>query len=220
MTYWRWESDQLYRSRPPIQSVTVTAPEPTHELFGNGTIKNYLKMDTDTDDDLIELIQKSIRKQLENELGGVLIVRREVTQKQTGGVETINLLRSPVNSISSVTYYESFDSIGEIVAASDYRFHDGQLYHKDGFWKQGRDGNGYVIVYDAGHVADNGQAAENSLPAIRTAALRLIAYIYENREEFATTISEGNFSVSYNTIVGNSELKSLLAAYLGARAVF
>ena len=220
MTYWRWESDQLYRSRPPFQSVTVTAPEPTHELFGNGTIKNYLKMDTDTDDDLIELIQKSIRKQLENELGGVLIVRRAVTQKQTGGVETINLLRSPVNSITSVTYYESFDSTGEVVAASDYRFHDGQLYHKDGFWKQGRDGNGYVIVYDAGHVADTGQAAEAALPAIRTAALRLIAYIYENREEFATTISEGNFSVSYNTIVGNSELKSLLAPYLGARAVF
>lgn len=220
MTYWRFESDQIYRSRPPFQSVTVTAPEPTHELFDVATIKNYLKVDVSTDDDLIGLIQKSIRKQIENELGGVLIVKRAVTQKQTGGVETISLLRSPVNSITSVTFYENFDSTGEVLAATDYRFHDGQLYHKDGYWKQGRAGDGYVIVFNAGIVDDTGQTAENATPALRMAALRLIAYLYENREEFATTISEGNFSISYNSIVSNSEFKNLLMPYMGARAVF
>jgi len=220
MTYWKWDSDQLYRSRPPLQSVTVTVPEPTHELFDIVTTKNYLKVDYSTDDNLIELIQKSVRKQLENELGGVLIVKRSVTQKQTGGIETIDLLRSPVNSITSVTYYEDFNSTGEVLSASDYRFHDGQLYHKDGYWKQGRAGNGYVIVYNAGHVDDSGQAAENATPSIRMAALRLIGYLYENREEFATTISEGGYSISYNTIVGNSELKNLLMPYMSAKAVF
>lgn len=220
MGYWKWDSNQLFRSQPPLQSVTVSAGEPTHELFDVATIKNYLKVDYNTDDDLIELIQKSVRKQIENELGGVLIVKREVTQKQTGGIEFIELLRSPVNSITSITYYEDFDSSGEVLSATDYRFHDGQLYHKDGFFKQGRSGDGYVIVYNAGIVEDTGATAENATPSLRMAALRLIGYLYENREEFATTINEGGFSISYNTIVGNSELKNLLMPYLGAKAVF
>lgn len=220
MSFWYDDFRDFNNTKKPAQNITISAPEPTHELFDLTTVKNYLKVDYSTDDDLIELMIKSIRKQIENDLGGVLIVKRQITQKQTGGLQVIDFLRSPVNSISSITYFENFDSAGTVLSASDYRFVDGELYHKNGFWKQGRSGDGYVIVYNAGIVDDTGQAAENATPSIRSACLRLIAYLYENREEFATTISEGNFSISYNTIVGNSELKNLLMPYVSAKAVF
>jgi len=220
MTFWRWESDQIYRSKTPDQSITINATEPTNEILDLTLTKNYLKVDVNTDDDLINLIIKSVRKQIENELGGVLIVKRSVTQKQTGGIEQIELLRQPVNSITSITYYESFDSTGEILSASDYRIIGNKLIHRDGYWKQGRNGDGYVIVFNAGIVDDTEATAEAATPSIRQAALRLVAYLYENREEFATTIGEGGFSISYNTIVDNAELKSLLAPYMVSRAVF
>jgi uncharacterized phiE125 gp8 family phage protein len=219
MSYWFDGFNQISKT-PPFQNVSVIASEPTNELFTLTTIKNYLKVDVSTDDDLITLIQKSVRKQIENEIGGVQIVRRSVTQKQTGGIEKIELLRGPVNSITSITYYESFDSAGEVIDSAKYRQVNGMLYHETGFWNQGREGDGYVIVFDAGIVADTSNAAEAATPALRMAALRLIAYLYENREEFATTISEGGFSISYNTIVGNSELNNLLMPYAKARAVF
>ena len=219
MTYWRWESDLIYRSKTPDQSITISAAEPTNEILDLTLTKNYLKVDVSTDDDLINLIIKSVRKQIENELGGVQIVKRSVSQKQTGGIEQIELLRQPVNSITSVTYYESFDSAGEVLSASDYRIIGNKLIHRDGYWKQGRNGDGYVIVFNAGIVDDTEATAEAATPSIRQAALRLVAYLYENREEFATTIGEGGFSISYNATVGN-ELKNLLAPYMVSRAVF
>lgn len=202
------------------QNVTISANEPTYEVVSLTEAKNYLKIDYTTDDDLIELMIKSIRKQVENELGGLFIVKRSVTQKQTGGIKQIELLREPVNSITSVTYYEEFDSTGEVLSSSDYRFSDGFLYHKDGYFKPGRESDGYIIVYNCGYVDDTGQTAETSIPILRTAILRILAYVYENREEYATTISEGGWSVSYNLIVGNSQLKNLLSPYLKSRAVF
>ena len=219
MTYWRWDSDQLYRSRPPLQSETVNYNDPTHEPVSLEEAKNYLKVDYSTDDTLIENIIHAARKQIENELGAYLIVKRAVTQKQTGGVETIDLLRQPVNSITSVTYFEEFDSTGEVLAATDYRFHDGQLYHKDGYWKQGRAGNGYVIVYNAGLADDTGQAAENSPNTLRQAILRITAYLYENREEYVTQINEGNLSVTYNKQLRN-DVNLLLMPYHTGKGVF
>ena len=219
MTYWRWESDQLYRSRPPIQSVTVNYSDPVHEPVSLEEAKNYLKVDTTTDNDLIENLIHVARRQIENELGAYLIVKRSVTQKQTGGVETIDLLRQPVNSITSVTYFEDFASTGSVIASTDYRFHDGQLYHKDGYFIQGRAGNGYVIVYNAGLADDTGQAAENSPQTLRQAILRIVAYLYENREEYVTQISEGNLTVTYDKKT-RSDVNLLLMPYHTGKGVF
>jgi len=212
--------DELDYSKPKYQNITVASNEPTHETVSLSLAKNYLKVDHNDDNDFIELIIKSVRKQIENELGGLHIVKRAVTQKQTGGIERIQVMREPLNSITSITFYEDFASTGSVLSASDYRFSDGEIYHRDGYWRAGRESDGYVIVYNAGIVDDTGQTAENSAAALRTAILRIVAYLYENREEFATTIGEGNFNISYNTIVGNSELKSLLMPYMTAKAVF
>ncbi len=219
MTYWKWDSDQLYRSKPPLQSVTVNYNDPTHEPVSLEEAKNYLKVDYATDDNLIENIIHAARRQIENELGAYLIVKRTVTQKQTGGIETIDLLRQPVNSITSVTYFDDFDSTGEVIAATEYRFHDGQLYHKNGYWEQGRAGNGYVIVYNAGLADDTGQAAENSPNTLRQAILRITAYLYENREEYVTNVNEGNFTIAYDKKTRN-DVNLLLMPYHTGKGVF
>jgi len=182
-------------------------------------VKNYLKVDTTTDDDLIDVLIHSARKQVEIELGGTCIVKRTVTQKQTGGVEKIELLRQPCNSIASITFFEEFDSTGELISASDYRFSDGFLYHKNGYWKLGRESNGYVIVYNAGEVDDTGQTAENCNQVYRTVMLRIIAYLYEIREQYMTSINEGNLSINYDQKMRN-EINLLLMPFHQGRAVF
>jgi uncharacterized phiE125 gp8 family phage protein len=217
MGYWDFESLDI--SKPKYQAITVSATEPQYEPISLEETKNYLKIDYTTDDQLIENLIHTVRRQVENELGGFLIVKRTVTQKQTGGLETIDFMRSPVNSITSITYYESFDSTGSVISSSNYRFNDGQLYHKDGYWAQGREGDGYVIVYNAGLVNDTGQTAENSPHPLRHAILRIVAYLYENREEYVTQANEGNFSVTYDKKI-RSDVNLLLMPYHTGMAVF
>ena len=214
-----WDFDSLDVSKPKYQAITITANDPIHEPVSLEETKNYLKVDYTTDDTLIENLIHVARKQIENELGGLLIVKRTVTQKQTGGLSRIELLRQPVNSITSITYYEDFNSIGEVLSASDYRFNDGQLYHANGYFPAGREGNGYVIVYNAGIADDTGQSAENSPHTLRHAILRIVAYLYENREEYVTQINEGNLSVVYDKKTRN-DVNLLLMPYHTGLAVF
>lgn len=218
MTDYNWFPN-LSETRVKYQNITVSAAEPAHEPVSLALAKNYLKIDTTTDNDLIEFLIKAVRKQIENELGGFLIQKRTVTQKQTGGIERIEMMREPVNSITSVTYFEDFDSTGTVIASTNYRFSDGVLYHRDGFFKAGRESDGYVIVYNAGLVDDTGQTAENSAPVLREAMLRIIAHLYENREAYSTNLSEGNWSISYDQKM-NYEIKNLLSIYMTPKAVF
>lgn len=217
MGYWDFESLEV--SKPKYQNTTVSTTEPVHEPVSLEEAKNYLKVDYATDDTLIENLIHVVRKQIENELGGLLIVKRTVTQKQTGGIERLPLLRQPVNSITSITYYEEFASTGSVVSASDYRFVDGQIYNKNGWWDAGRESDGYVIVYNAGIADDTGQSAENSPQTLRHAILRIVAYLYENREEYVTQISEGNFSVTYDKKI-RSDVNLLLMPYHTGLGVF
>jgi uncharacterized phiE125 gp8 family phage protein len=201
------------------QSTSVTYSDPVHEPVSLEETKNYLKVDYTTDDTLIENLIHVARKQIENELGGFLIVKRSIVQKQTGGLDVIELLRQPVNSITSIYYYDSFASTGSLISSSDYRYNEGQLYNSSGYWNQGREGNGYVITYNAGFADDSGQSAENSPNTIRQAILRIVAYLYENREEYVTQISEGNFSITYDKKTRN-DVNLLLMPFHTGRAVF
>lgn len=214
-----WMHETLDVTKPRYQNITVTQTEITHEPVSLEEAKNYLKVDTTTDNDLIQILISVARRQIENELGGLNIVRRTVTQRQTGGLERIALMRQPLVSITSITYFEDFDSTGEVVAASNYRTADGEIYHREGFWKAGRESDGYVIVYTAGIAADTGQAAENSPETLRQAIMRIVAYLYENREEYVTQINEGNFSVTYNKNI-RSDVNLLLMPYHTGKGIF
>lgn len=214
-----WDFEALDNSVLGYQETSIKSTEPTYEPVTLTEAKNYLKVSTSNDDTLIQALIIATRIQIENECGGLVIVKRNFTQKQTGGVKQIKLLRDPVNSISSITFFEKFDSTGEVLTASDYRFVSENLYHVNSFFKIGRQSDGYQIIFNAGMVDDTLIGAATAPTALKTAILRYVGFLYENREEYATTISEGNFSISYNTIVKNSELKMLLMPYHTGKAV-
>jgi uncharacterized phiE125 gp8 family phage protein len=213
-----WDFNTLDVSVPKYQEITLTSSEPAYEPVTVAQAKNYLKVDTTNDDTLIESLIIAARKQVENECGGLVIVKRNFTQKQTGGLKQIELLREPINSISSITFYEEFDSTGEVLSASNYRFVGSNLYHVDSFFQIGRQGDGYQIVFNAGMVDDTLVGASTAPHAIKTAILRYVGFLYENREEYATNINEGNFSIAYDqkTLF---ETKMLLMPYHTGKAV-
>jgi len=218
MNEWQYGFTTLDVVKPRYQEISISdSNNITHEPADLEEMKNYLKIDYTTDDDLIESLIKSARKQVEDELGGLAIIQRQFVQKQTGGLERIELLRQPVQSIASITYNQYYDSTG--TAITTYRRVGHLLYHQDGFWQTGREADGYIITYTSGLVADTGQS-HNSVPrAIRTAVERIVAYLYENREDFATSISEGNFSINYDKNL-RRDINLLLMPYHTGKGLF
>lgn len=217
MPDWRF-GGELEKVKPKYQEISVSDSDNiTHEPADLEEMKNYLKIDYDTDDDLIESLIKGARKQVEAELGGLAIIQRQFIQKFTGGLERIELLRQPVQSISSVIYNEYFDSTGQ--AITNYRRVNHLLYHEDTFWKIGRDADGYIVTFVAGLVADTGQSHTNVPRGIRVAIERIVAYLYENREDFATSINEGNFSITYDKNL-RRDINLLLMPFHTGKGIF
>jgi len=214
---WRF-GGELEKVKPKYQEISIIETGlVTNEPLSLTEVKNNLKIDYSTDDDLLTGLIKSVRVQIETELGGVNIIRRNMIQKQTGGVEFIELLRQPVNSISSIVYFEDFDSTGETI--TDYRQVNNILYHRDTFFKVGRAADGYVITYNAGLIADAVNANLSVPSNIKTAMQRVISYLYENRQQYASTYSEGGWSITYNKEM-RQEINLLLMPNHSGRGIF
>ena len=197
------------------QFVTVSETEPTYEPVTVNEAKNYLKVDETTDDALIAQIIKTARKMIETH-ASLTFHQRTVTQKQTGGVEYIDALRLPANTVSSITFARDFDSTPETLDASTYRLAGNRFYHESREFIQGRDADGYVITYTAGMVAD---ATPSTLKSdLKTAILRVAAFLYENRQEYATGWSEQGFSVNYDIM--KSEINRIINPYASAKGIF
>ena len=214
---WRF-GGELEKVKPKYQEISIIETGlVTNEPLSLTEVKNNLKIDYSTDDDLLTGLIKSVRVQIETELGGVNIIRRNMIQKQTGGVEFIELLRQPVNSIASIIYFEDFDSTGETI--TDYRQVNNILYHRDTFFKVGRAADGYVITYNAGLIADAVNANLSVPSNIKTAMQRVISYLYENRQQYASTYSEGGWSITYNKEM-RQEINLLLMPNHSGRGIF
>ena len=217
MPDWRF-GGELEKVKPKYQEISIIETGlVTNEPLSLTEVKNNLKIDYSTDDDLLTGLIKSVRVQIETELGGVNIIRRNMIQKQTGGVEFIELLRQPVNSIASIVYFEDFDSTGETI--TDYRQVNNILYHRDTFFKVGRAADGYVITYNAGLIADAVNANLSVPSNIKTAMQRVISYLYENRQQYASTYSEGGWSITYNKEM-RQEINLLLMPNHSGRGIF
>ena len=197
------------------QFVTISETEPTHEPVTVNEAKNYLKVDETTDDALIAQIIKTARKMIETH-ASLTFHQRTVTQKQTGGVEYIDALRLPANTVSSITFARDFDSTPETLDASTYRLAGNRFYHESREFIQGRDADGYVITYTAGMVAD---ATPSTLKSdFKTAILRVAAFLYENRQEYTQGWSEQGFSVNYDIL--KSEINRIINPYSTAKGIF
>lgn len=182
-----------------LQYLTLVNNPPSNHPVTVDEAKLYCKVDTTADDDVFEILVHAAVKAIENECGGLAIVKRTFTQKQTGGLEVIELMREPLVSLTSVTFAENFNSTPTTIT-SQVRTLSGQLIHENGYFKQGRDGDGYVIQFVAGLVDDTNQAHLDAPQILRTAILRMIAFLYEQRQEFARSYSEGSWKVDYSEV--------------------
>lgn len=176
----------------------------TQSILSRTEAKNYLKLDSDlTDDDnLVDSLISASQNIIEETLGGLSLYEKTIQQSQQGGCHAIELMYEPVIGTPTVSYYEDFDTVtaSNITFSTHFRNVGSKLYHVDGYWDRGRDGDGYVITYNTGlFTASNvTNSNDNRLQVFKTAMLRLIARMYEQREDQATNVKEGNWSVSYD----------------------
>lgn len=189
---------------PPLQNVKLKQTAgPTLTIVSRTEAKNYCKMGSDTtDDSLFDDLIKSATSIIERECGGLAICEQTWKQYQKGGIETIELLRQPVIGVPTVSYYEDFDDTVPVnITYSSYcRIVDNTLYHVDGFFNEGRDGDGYTITFKTGLFTSSTYTSSDlqELQVLKIAICRTIAFLYENREEYLTKINEGEWSVSYD----------------------
>jgi hypothetical protein len=164
--------------------------------------KNYLKIGDDSaDNSFIYDLIKVTTSIVEHECGGLCIYEQTFEQKLTGGVKSIELLRQPVIEIVKLEYYEKFTTTTprELIYLTDFRTVGNEIYHKDGRFPVGRDGDGYVITFKSGLFQNGSHTHANNreIQLLKTAMYRIIAFLYENREEYAMQINEGEWQINY-----------------------
>lgn len=193
-------ADDVSNNYQDIKLKVTSAP--TLTLVTKAEAKNYLKLSSDTtDDDLVDDLISASQGMLERELGGLALVTTGFTQYQQGGIDTIELMREPVIGTPTVSYYSDFDTVtATSLTASTVRTVESELYHKDGFFDEGRQGDGYTIQYDAGYFTASNytNSTDPALNVFKTAILRTVAWLYEQREEHVESINEGEWQVSYS----------------------
>jgi uncharacterized phiE125 gp8 family phage protein len=201
----KWDSMHYgSSSNAEIQDIkTIQTAGPTLSILTTNEVKNYLKLSSDTtDNDLVEQLTKAATAIVERECGGLAICQQTWEQKQQGNCKTIKLMRQPIIGTPSVSYYEDFtDTTATNITYSEYfRIVGNELYHLDDYWERGRDGDGYTITYNAGmFTADNyTDSTDQRLQTMKSIICRIVAYLYENREEYAKSISEGTWKVDYS----------------------
>ncbi|MGE3142548.1 MAG: head-tail connector protein [Hyphomonadaceae bacterium] len=164
----------------PIALLTAPASEPV----SLAEAKLFLRVDHDEDDAIIALLIGAAREAVENGAGRALITRRvreslDIWRRDCVGGALLSL--SPVTNIVAVRLIASNGSESVIDPAS-YRL-DGQkdrprLVFETGLPAILRSAGGVEIDYDAG-LADD---AAGLPPALRQAALHVIAALYEARQ--------------------------------------
>ena len=180
----------------------------TVSILGITATKNYLKVEHTQDDTLItQLIEASILF-VEN-YTGFKTSPETWEQSETGGVNKVTLDLAPIDSINSVMEYDDFDSTGSLLTASTFRRSGNDLIHVNGYWPKQRDVDGYVVNYTVGAWL----ASDRRIEALKTAALRCVGWLYENREEFVVNVQE-SFNVQYDFNSVPAGVKRLLNPFM------
>jgi hypothetical protein len=207
-----WEIDYLdksFKNMPQNIYLAVTT-KPTVSILTTAEAKNYCKINHSVDDTLIDLLIKSSNSSIENVIHKQ-ISKASFSQKQNGGITNIKLLKSPVIGTPTVTFNESFDSTGTLlIANTDYRVIGNVLYHANDYFIEGRQGDGYSISYDAGLFTNATDDNSMEYIVIKNCMLRMVAFLYENRQQYCTNFNEENWAVNYNYMDVPHEIKNML----------
>jgi len=172
--------------------------------------KDYLKVETSVDDDLINRLITTARQYVEKQIDKVLIDQTWLIYlNDWPGSSEVKLPVVPVSAIIELRIW-SDDDIASIVDPSHYYTDLADtpqrlILRGSRIWlKPGRVANGIEIEVIAGYGPDGA-----SVPApLRTAMLVLIAHWYENRQPDCVGVAGGSIATN---------LQSLLAPYKRVR---
>jgi uncharacterized phiE125 gp8 family phage protein len=159
--------------------------QPSLEVWTLSEVKNYLKVDTSSDDTLITTLLQSAREVAERYLNQALITQTITEKLDRLNKPIIYLSVSPVISVTSFQYADSQNTT---------QTYNSSNYIVDNFEKPSRlslaygktwptlygNINDVTIVYTAGY----GAAASNVPMQIRQAILMMVADAYDNREDY------------------------------------
>jgi len=192
-----------------INCVKTTAS--TLTFITTEVARNYLKSNITLtiEDSLIDVFINCAIGKVEQEIGGVSILPEIWEQTQTGGLRQISLFRQPVTTITEIKYFEDFDSTGTIIDSSNYRLvKPNMIIHTDGYFKKGRLGDGYKITFECGLYNSSTYTSTDNykLDLIKSAILRIVAWLSEQRVEFVSMETEGEWTTHFNQFVLGNKL--------------
>lgn len=165
---------------------------PTTEPITQTDAKNWLKVDTTADDDLITSLIAATREHIEA-MTGLALFTQTVQEKLnwwpefdsvTNPFQAFNLLRYPVQSITSITYLDS-DGNSQTFAAENYVLNNttGNFASiglaADKSWPSIRNQLGAITVNYIAGWATVGEIPED----LKIALKLLLAYFYERRAD-------------------------------------
>lgn len=156
--------------------------------------KNHLKVEHSADDALITTLISAARQFIERQTGLALVTQTideffdEFPDAIDDGTEHIELTVWPVQSVTSIKYYDSAGTLTTF-ASTNYRLDDASrpariALEPDADWPDTFEVPGAVVVrYEAGF----GDAS--AVPELlKAAVLLLVADLYENREDSPRTM--------------------------------
>lgn len=166
----------------PIVYSKVTS-EPAVEPISPTEAKLHLRVDHSADDSLIGILIQTAREIVEAHTNRSLITQTRVIKLDNFPcLGTIRLTHGPVQSLTSITYYDQ-DDVSRTLASSDYwEDFDSNISRVvvKTSWPATEDKpNAVTITYVAGYGDDS-----DSVPAaIKQAMLLILAHLYENRQQ-------------------------------------
>ena len=166
--------------------------EPESEPVSLEEAKQNLRIDHDSEDDLLQALIRAAREEVETGCGLALIAQHwRVALDALPASRSVPLRRHPVREVTAVTVYGA-DGEASLVDEADYRLDAQARPARLRFRKHlepGTDMNGIEIDFEAGY-GETGAAVPEVL---RRAILVLVAHWYE----FRATYSAGQQPVSY-----------------------
>jgi len=162
------------------------ATAPSVEPVSTDEAKLHLRVDSDTDDDLIDVLIQAAREGVEESTGRALITQTwTYIADAFPGEDRIELWHPPLQSVTSIKYTDS-DGTEHTFSSDNYQVdtdsEPGRIVLTSGCSWPGdtlRAANGVEITFVAGY----GDAATD-VPASLLAAIKLtIGHLYEHRED-------------------------------------
>lgn len=167
---------------------------PAAALISDADAKAWLRVSSSSEDDIVSSLVSAATAHLDGIdgiLGRALITQTWVMTLAGFPAGDLLLDLPPVQSVSSVTYYDA-DNASQTVSASDYRL----VIGADSARLELTDGAAWPSTYDRGdavavtYVTGYGDAATDVPAPIITAAKLMLANWFENREG----VTENSFS--------------------------